>query len=440
MAESTQPPHPPGEAYDPTPILRRFQLDLADVERHQLLPEHLKHSRELVDIDVMHLPVRPGATPFFSFLYALNTERLAQKLNDLLTPCVEGYALQLRRNGSTAISQTFRWSKTKKDGETAWSTDTPMHLASVSKLITAMALVRLLDRRGISYDTPVNPYLPAYWTRGNHIDQLTFRHLLTHKSGLLWRNFTGQTGPCDYQSMKDAIADGSNGFTNYDYKNINFALCRVLLATINGDIGTDFMVTPLGGIFAPLFALRDALWDLITIRAYAEYVNDRVFSPSSVGAREFAHDDAALAYASQSDSTNGWNSGDLASACATVGWHLTVRELLRVMRTFRRAGTIMSGFRAERMLDNGFGIDMTRTTRIGTVFGKGGWWQNGTSQVEQSNAYLLPRSMELVVLCNSPSCGGLSVFNKVVDAIDDSIEFWPLSAFTSAISKVFGVG
>ena len=68
MAETQPPPPPPSEARDPTPLLRRFQIELADVQQHAILPEHLKHSRELVDIDVMHLPARPGVTPFFSFL------------------------------------------------------------------------------------------------------------------------------------------------------------------------------------------------------------------------------------------------------------------------------------------------------------------------------------------------------------------------------------
>ena len=432
-------PHPPGEAIDPAPILRRFQIELADVERHVLLPDHLRAAKEHVDLDVRYLPTEPGVTPFFSFLYTLNTEKLAQKLHDTLTPCVMGYALQLRRSGAVVFSQTWRWAHSKKDTEEGWTVDTPMHLASVSKLITAMALTRLMDSKGISYDSLVNPWLPGYWARGTNIDKLTFRHLLTHTSGLLWRNFTGITGPCDYQSMKDAIADGSNGFTNYDYKNINFALCRVLLATVNGDVPPAFMLGA-GGLFAPLFALRDAVWDLVTINAYSEYVNDRVFSPSSVGSRQFDHtDDAALAYASPADANAGWNSGDQRAASATVGWHLTVRELLRVMRTFRRAGTIMSNDRAQRMLDNGFGIDLTRNTSLGTVYGKGGWWQSGSNQVEQSNAFLLPRSMELVILANSPSCG-IGFFNQVADAIDDCTEFFLSAVITSTVARVFGGG
>jgi hypothetical protein len=206
---------------------------------------------------------------------------------------------------------------------------------------------------------------------------------------------------------------------------------------VNGDVPPAFLLSA-AGVFAPLFALRDSVWDILTMRAYAEYVNDNVFSPASVASRDFSHaDEAALAYQSPSDAGNGWNSSDLQSACGAVGWHLTVRELLRVLRTFRRAGNIMSASRAQRMLDNGFGIDLTRNTIVGPVYAKGGWWSNGT-RVEQSSAWMLPRSMELVILANSPSCGGASFFNQVADAIDQSTELRLATLVTSVVARVLG--
>ena len=209
------------EAPDPQTLLRRFRLDLHDVERHVVIPDPVRDGKVFIDRDDRYLPREPLERPFFSFLYGLNTDRLAARLHDILTPCVMGYALQLRHSGSVVFSQTWRWSKTRKDGETGWDVDTPMHLASTSKLITAMALTRLLDSKRIDYDSPVNPWLPTYWPRGNNIDKLTFSHLLTHKSGLFSRGFTGVSGPCDYPDMKAAIAEGTTSFATSDYKNIN---------------------------------------------------------------------------------------------------------------------------------------------------------------------------------------------------------------------------
>jgi len=43
-----------------------------------------------------------------------------------------------------------------------------------------------------------------------------------------------------------------------------------------------------------------------------------------------------------------------------------------------------------------------------------------------------------VVLANSPSCGGMSVFNKVADAIEDCIEFRIWSVLVAAAGKLIG--
>ena len=40
-----------------------------------------------------------------------------------------------------------------------------MHLASVSKFLTAAGTVHLLDAKSVAYDTPIVNYLPGYWSR-----------------------------------------------------------------------------------------------------------------------------------------------------------------------------------------------------------------------------------------------------------------------------------
>jgi hypothetical protein len=85
-----------------------------------------------------------------------------------------------------------------------------------------------------------------------------------------------------------------------------------------------------------------------------------------------------------------------------AGWHMSVDEFLTVMSTFRRSGTIMSQSAAQTLLDNGFGIDWTVTTPLGTYYAKNGRWSDGSGHEEQSVAFYLPPEMELVLLVNSP--------------------------------------
>ena len=44
-----------------------------------------------------------------------------------------------------------------------WNLDTRMHVASVSKLMTAIGTVKLLDEHDVSLDSRIAAYYPFYW-------------------------------------------------------------------------------------------------------------------------------------------------------------------------------------------------------------------------------------------------------------------------------------
>ena len=66
--------------------------------------------------------------------------------------------------------------------------------------------------------------------------------------------------------MKDQIAAGTTHLGQYSYLNMNYGLCRILLATINGNVP----LTVLDGMArrAPPWWI-DNPWDSSTISAYA---------------------------------------------------------------------------------------------------------------------------------------------------------------------------
>jgi CubicO group peptidase (beta-lactamase class C family) len=55
-------------------------------------------------------------------------------------------------------------------------------LASISKPMTASAVMLLSDRKQLSLEDPVNKFIPEF--RGGEKDRILLRHLLTHTSGL----------------------------------------------------------------------------------------------------------------------------------------------------------------------------------------------------------------------------------------------------------------
>ena len=100
-----------------------------------------------------------------------------------------------------------------------------------------------------------------------------------------------------------------------------------------------------------------------------------------------------------------------------AGWHMSVDDLLSVMHTFRKSGTIMPATEAQKVLDRGFGIDMILSTPLGNLYNKNGLWADGAAHTEQSLAYFLPENIEMVVLANSPIGKPPKFFRDVVTQI-----------------------
>ena len=55
-------------------------------------------------------------------------------------------------------------------------------LASISKPMTASAVMLLSDRKQLSLDDAVSKFIPEF--KGGEKDRIVIRHLLTHTSGL----------------------------------------------------------------------------------------------------------------------------------------------------------------------------------------------------------------------------------------------------------------
>ena len=383
--------------------VRNVTIDERALRTHELRPAHVvgvSSSRGLHDDPPSEKPGFFGKAP-----YHFDVDGFGKALHAALKSSVNGYVMRLRRHGTTIYTLQWEWAKRPVDGGEGWTPDVRMHIASCSKLVTAIAMTRLLNAKNIPYDTPIAGYLPKYWAKGPNVNKITFRHLMTHRSGL---DFNVQSSASDYGFMKSKVAAGTTHLGQYWYQNMNFGLCRILISTLNGNIATSATFTNPG---VPNW--NDIVWDSVTIGAYAKYVRDHVFAPAGVSGPTLGHPSAdALAYSFPVNGA-GWNSGDLSTVTGGAGWHMSVDELLDVMGTLRRKGTIMSTTQAQTMLDSGFGIDVIQSTPLGTLYNKNGAWGSGGKE-EQSLAYFLPQDIELVVLTNSPVGSPPRFFRKVV--------------------------
>ena len=134
--------------------------------------------------------------------------------------------------------------------------DTPLHLASISKPITAMAVLKLVEAKKISLEQKVKSIFPNF-----PYPDVTIQHLLTHRSGLpkyehfLEENdimpknqyFTNQEIFDIVAKHKPELARQTD--TGFMYNNFNYAILALIIEKITGKTYPEAMKEM---VFAPL--------------------------------------------------------------------------------------------------------------------------------------------------------------------------------------------
>ncbi|MFT6356436.1 MAG: CubicO group peptidase (beta-lactamase class C family) [Saprospiraceae bacterium] len=154
----------------------------------------------------------------------------------------------------------------------------PFLLASVSKVVTATALMQLQETGNFDLDDPINDYLDFEVNPSGYATNITFRMLLTHTSGINDGNsvsddnyFNGEDSPIaldffikNFLVLNGEFYDASENFYDFnpgseqEYSNIGNALIGVLVEQISG---MDFVDYCQQNIFNPL-GMTNTNWRL----------------------------------------------------------------------------------------------------------------------------------------------------------------------------------
>ncbi|MFL9829342.1 serine hydrolase domain-containing protein [Flavobacterium sp. ST-87] len=151
-------------------------------------------------------------------------------------------------NGSFLVAQNGQIIFEKYDGmadfrdERPITATTPLHLASVSKILTASAILKLIDAKKISLDQKVNTILPTF-----PFPEVTIKTLLNHRSGM--RNYAYFTDKNDgiwdrhkiltNQDILDLMATKKIGLesrtdSRFSYCNTNYAILALIIEKKTG--------------------------------------------------------------------------------------------------------------------------------------------------------------------------------------------------------------
>ena len=325
------------------------------------------------------------------------------ELHAALRNSVNGYAMKMRRDGETVGILQWNWGRNPNVGDSpvqGWNTDRRMHVASVSKLMTAIGLIHVLDANGVDSDDFIIDYLPDYWDPSPNVGLITFEHLLNHASGFI----TGGSN-ADWPTMKTVVEAPVNAaligdYGNTNYENMNFGLMRILISTLGGfiDPAADFGSE----------AANDQMWDSSTSSFYNQYMQQNVFNPHGAFPTLTKNTSSVRAY-TFNGSGSGWNSASFTSRPGGMGWHMTITEILDVMRALRE-GKILSQASTSQLLNQSWGLSSPvfgESTAAGRTYFKGGLWTDNLNtpaiaRTEQCFVFLMPDDMELAIFVNSP--------------------------------------
>lgn len=253
----------------------------------------------------------------------------------------------------------------KKDSITP---DTPLHIASVSKVLTATAVLKLVNANRLNLDQKVNAILKEF-----PFPEVTVRMLLNHRSGL--RNYAYFT------DRNDGVWDRHNRLTNQDI--------LTLLATKN--IGLESRTNTRFAYCNTNYAMLALIIEKITKKSYKKAMTEMIFKPLGM-THTFVFDyenDKDRIVPSYKANRVEIGKDYLDEVYGDKNIYSTVRDLLKFDRARNRkdflepnlAKQVYVGYSNEKEGEKnyGLGIRMINWKTGQNFYFHNGWWHGNTS-------------------------------------------------------------
>ena len=231
----------------------------------------------------------------------------AQVLGQALDGKAMGYAYRVAKNGVVVAQGQHGYARAPQDApKTDFMQTTPINLASVSKSVTAVAVLKLLHDKQKSVGDDFYPFIKGKVpTVATGVDKVTIGDLLTMKSGMVAPPnegpLSGDLWPYLNTYLQQPMATGATPGVTYAYSNTNFTILQALVEELSG---VD----------------------------YVTYVTQNVLAPMGISASNFSPTPAnvALDYASASDTQPGQAWGTF-TFVAPGGWVATPEALMKFL-------------------------------------------------------------------------------------------------------------
>jgi CubicO group peptidase (beta-lactamase class C family)/D-alanyl-D-alanine dipeptidase len=181
---------------------------------------------------------RPDYAPVAAALQQLIAHDMAEKH-------IPAVSIALQDDQETVWAAGFGWARTR-DSIPA-TAETVYRVGSVSKLFTALAVMRLVEAGRLDLDAPVTTYLPEFLPNGSPDQPITLRHLLAHHAGLVrepaigsYFDSTGPTLAATVASLGKSRLVYPPG-SRFKYSNAGLAVVGAVIERVTGEPFADYL-------------------------------------------------------------------------------------------------------------------------------------------------------------------------------------------------------
>lgn len=173
-----------------------------------------------------NIQLKTDQPPAGKFNAVLFEEIVRKKMNNL----PKGYAVAIGDKEGIKGRSAGGWAQDPADGNLRMTTKVPSCIGSVTKMMSATALLNLLEAMpGVKLNDPVFSKLPKKWQKkyaGTPVECLTYRHLLQHRSGFRKSGDVANLDSMASLPMPCSLPAGRS------YNNSNISLLRYLITSL----------------------------------------------------------------------------------------------------------------------------------------------------------------------------------------------------------------